>query len=118
MSNDSDEVIVLWEAVKIAPPEFRLYYDKDTGNVITYTGSNFPTTGDYIVIDRDTFLACRPEVRVINGKISTDSANAVVHKLMPFTEGGQACAEEDISIVVDEDYSGMKMNWKMVTYEL
>jgi len=118
MSKNSDDVIVLWEAPKIVPPEFRVYYDKGTGQVLFYTGSNFPTTGDYIVIDAITFAAGRPDIRILNGKISTVQAHSVVSKLMPIGEEGQLCAKEDISIVVDESYLGKKTNWKMVIYEI
>ena len=113
---NSKEVVVIWEAPKIVPPEFRLYYDEN-GNVICYTCAKLE--GNHIIIDAPTFAAARPDIRVINGKISTVQAHAVVSKLMPepIWKEGQACAAEDISIVVDPTYLGMTMYWKMVSYE-
>jgi hypothetical protein len=114
--NNQEEFIVLWEAPKLEPPEFRLYYDEH-GAVVCYTGDK-STTGNYIVIDVLTFAQARPDVRVINGKISTVSPNAVVHKLMPSNDEGIDCSLEDISIVVDDLYFDKKQKWKLTTYEL
>jgi hypothetical protein len=111
---EQEQYQVIFEAPKIIPPELRLYYD-DKGKVITYTCEKLE--GDYIVIDAATFAAARPDVRIIDGKISTVAPNAVVSKLMPDTEGVE-CPEEDISIVASSNYKGKKTKWKMVTYEL
>lgn len=113
-TQQEEEYIVLFQAPVIVPPEFRLYYD-DKGRVITYTCDK--PEGNYIVIDAMTFAAARPDVRVIDGKISTVHPNAVVSKLMP-QEEGVACPEEDVSIIADEKYKGKTTKWKMVTYEL
>ena len=43
-----DDFVIIFEAPKIVPPEFRLYYD-DTGRVICYTCEKLP--GKYIVIE-------------------------------------------------------------------
>ena len=40
MSDTKEDCIIIWEAPKIVPPEFRLYYD-DAGRVITYTSEKF-----------------------------------------------------------------------------
>jgi hypothetical protein len=115
MEEKQEEFVVIFEAPKLVPPEFRLYYD-DKGKVITYTCEKLE--GDnYIVIDAATFAQARPDIRVINGKISTVAPNAVVSKVMP-SEEGISCPIEDISIVVNSDYKGKKTKWKMVTYEL
>ncbi len=108
----SEEVIVLWEAPKIIPPEFRLYYD-DKGAVVCYTCQQLE--GNYIIIDALTFAAARPDVRVIDGKISTVNTNAVVYKLMPNNDGTK-CSNDDVSIVVDSDQDGT--HWKLNIYEL
>lgn len=108
------ELIIVWEAPKIIPPEFRLYYDEQ-GKVICYTCEKLD--GNYIVIDARTFAEGRPDVRVINGKISTVNSNAIVSKLMPDTTG-QLTTEEDISIIVDQSYKGKTTTWKIHTYEL
>jgi hypothetical protein len=114
--NNQEEYIIIWEAPKIEPPEFRLYYDEH-GAVICYTGDK-SITGNYIVIDALTFAQARPDVRVIDGKISTVAPNAVVHKLMPHDSVGVDCYSEDISIIVDNNEHTRTQKWKLVTYEL
>ena len=113
-TEDKQDYVILWEQPKLEPPEFRLYYD-DKGNVICYTGDK-SITGNYIVIDALTFAAARPDVRVIDGNISTVAPNAVVHKLMPNENEGVDCHVEDISIIIDT--AGKKQKWKLTTYEL
>jgi hypothetical protein len=106
--------IVLFEAPEIKTPEFRLYYD-DKGKVICYTCEEL--VGSYIIVDTSTFAQARPDVRVVDGRITTVTANAVVSKLMP-CDSGKQCIKEDISIIVDREFTGEVTNWKMVTYEL
>jgi hypothetical protein len=106
--------IILFEAPEIKTPEFRLYYD-EKGKVICYTCEKL--AGNYIIVDAVTFAQARPDVRVVDGKITTVTANAVVSKLMP-CDSGQICAKEDISLVVDKKFKGEITNWKMITYEL
>lgn len=112
---DQVETVIIWEAPKISPPEFRLYYD-DAGKVITYTCEKMP--GQYIVIDAKTYAEARPDVRVIDGKISTAQPNAVVYKLMPSLTEGTPCVEEDISIIADSLYTGKTTKWNLTVYEL
>lgn len=116
IENNQEEFMIVWEAPVIVPPEFRLYYDEH-GAVVCYTGDK-SITGNYIVIDALTFAQARPDVRVIDGKISTVAPNAVVHKLMPNETEGIDCYMEDISILVDSLYSDKTQKWKLVTYEL
>ena len=108
------EHVILWEQPPLEKPEFRLYYD-DKGKVVCYSCEKIE--GTYIVIDASTYAAGRPDVRVIEGKISTAVPSLVVSKLMPNTEG-VSCAEEDISIVVDDKYKDKIIKWKLNTYEL
>jgi hypothetical protein len=114
--NDQEEYVILWEQPKLEPPEFRLYYD-ERGDVICYTGDK-SITGNYIVIDTLTFAQARPDVRVVDGKISTVAPNAVVHKLMPSKDKGVDCHPEDISILVDKKDYDKTQKWKLTTYEL
>lgn len=114
MENTNESVFV-WEAPKIITPEFRLYYD-EAGRVVCYTCEKLE--GNYIVIDAKAFAEGRPDVRVIDGKITNVSTASVVAKLMPNDNNGQLCVQEDISIIVDETYSGETIKWKMKTYEL
>ena len=108
------EHVILWEQPPLEKPEFRLYYD-DKGKVVCYSCEKIE--GAYIIIDAATYAAGRPDVRVIDGKISTAVPSLVVSKLMPNIEG-VSCAEEDISIVVDSNYKDKIIKWKLNTYEL
>jgi hypothetical protein len=110
------EYVIIWEQPIMEPPEFRLYYD-DTGAVICYTGDK-SIIGNYIVIDAQTFAAARPDVRVIDGRISTASPKSVVYKVMPNIDEGVACVVEDVSIIADSLYKGKTKKWKLNIYEL
>ena len=105
--------IVIYETVEAPKPEFRLYYD-DSGKVLFYTCEK--PEGNYIVIDAQTYAAGRPDVRVIDGKVSLATPNAVVSKLMPDSNEGQLCLLEDISIIADNESNAQR--WKLTTYEL
>lgn len=114
MNNNEEDVIIFWEAPKIVPPEFRLYYEKDTGKVICYTCEKLD--GDYIIIDAITYAQARPDVRVLNEKISTVQNHCIVSKLMPNLFSGQDCEAEDVSIINIDKINSVK--WKLNTYEL
>lgn len=114
MTTENEEYIVIWEAPVIVPPEFRLYYD-DKGKVVCYTCEKLE--GNYIVIDARTYAEGRPDLRIIDGKISTVQPSAVVYKLMPGDQGTE-CAVEDISIITDSEYKGKTQKWKLNIYEL
>ena len=114
--NNKEEFIVIWEQPPLEKPEFRLYYD-DKGAVICYTGDK-SMVGNYIVIDAQTFAAARPDLRIIDGRISTASPKSVVYKLMPDSIEGVECHPEDISVVVNSTYVGKKQKWKLNIYEL
>lgn len=112
---EDSEHLVIWEAPVVVPPELRLYYD-DTGHVVCYTCEKLD--GNYIVIDALTFAQGRPDIRVVDGRISTVSSNLVVSKLIP-SDDGISCSVDDISIVITEpDYQGTVQKWKLHTYEL
>ena len=114
MSNtQDDEVIVLWEAPKIVPPEFRLYYDEDTGKVIFYTCEK--PEGQYIVIDTFTYAECRFDIKVIDGKIVKPQDSIIIEK-MEMSDEGYNTAFEDVNILVN-DYSGKTLKWKLKRYE-
>lgn len=113
IENNEEDYVIIWEAPKIEPPEFRLYYD-DKGKVITYTCDKLP--GNYIVIDAVTYAQARPDIQVIDGKITTVQPNAVVFKLMP-SPIGIKCATEDISIIVTDNYENIT-RWNLNIYEL
>ena len=109
-----DDRVIIFEAPKIIPPEFRLYYD-ETGRVICYTCEKLQ--GNYIIIDKDTFAEGRPDIRVVDGKISKIKPKAVISKLVNGNTG-MRCAADDISVAVDEKYNGNTIQWELMTYEL
>lgn len=116
IEDNQQEYVVIWEQPKMEPPEFRLYYDEN-GSVICYIGDK-SMTGNYIVIDAQTFAAARPDIRVIDGRLSTAGPKSVVYKLMPNSDEGVDCIAEDISIIADSSYDGEKTKWKLNIYEL
>ena len=113
--NDNEEPIFYFEAPKIVPPEFRLYYD-EKGHVVTYTCEKLE--GNYVVIDAHTFAQARPDVRVVDGKLSTVQPAMVITKLMPDDNNGVLCAKEDVSIVVQPNHAGKVQKWNLNIYEL
>lgn len=113
--NENEDYIMVFEAPKIEPPEFRLYYDETNGKVLFYTCEK--PEGKFIVVDQLTFACARPDVRVIDGRLSTVNPSAIISKLQPDTLLGNKCATEDISIVVEDD-SVDTTQWVLITYEL
>lgn len=113
--NENEEQVIIWEAPKIVPPEFRLYYD-DKGKVVTYTCEKLE--GNYIVIDKFIFAQARPDVRVIDGKLVNQADTVVVTRLVQDAEGDVRCASEDVSIIVDDTYTSPSIKWKLKVYEL
>lgn len=117
-----EDYVIIWEAKPLIKPEYRLYYD-DKGYVLFYTCAKpgdppDPPDGKFLIIDSATYAAGRPDIRVVEGKITTVSTSTVVSKLMPSEVEGKICAEEDISIVVDNTYKGNVTKWKLTIYEL
>jgi len=113
--SETEDYVLVFEAPVIVPPEFRLYYDEETGKVLFYTCEK--PEGKYIVIDSITFACARQDVRVVNGKLSTVNPSSIVSKLKPSDSIGTRCLREDISIVADEDSTDVQ-TWKLMTYEL
>lgn len=113
--NDAENYVLVFEAPKIEPPEFRLYYDEDTGKVLFYTCEK--PEGKFIIIDSVTFACARQDVRVIDGKLSTVNPASIVSKLKPTTSGGIKTLREDISMIADSESVDIQQ-WKLITYEL
>jgi hypothetical protein len=93
--------------------ELRLYYD-DNGDCICYTCEDLE--GNYLVIDSQTFAEGRPDVKVINGELIKPSSKVNIVKLV-ISDTGTICAEEDVGIVVDEQYIGPVLKWEEKLYE-
>lgn len=94
--------------------EFRVYFDDD-GKILFYTCEK--PEGNYITIDKDTFAAARPDLRVVNGKLVALIPGVTITKYKTSDTDGINCASEDICIVVDEKHKN-KQKWKLTSYEL
>lgn len=81
------------------PVEFRLYYDND-GSVLFYTCEK--PEGQYIVIDNEEYAACKMNIKVIDGKIFKN--HGIVFAQLVHAIDGIACAKQDVSIIVTDDY--------------
>lgn len=113
---ENNDTIIVWEAPKIVPPEFRLYYDEH-GKVICYTCEKLE--GNYIVIDKTTYAEARPDIRVVDKKISRNLAMSVITKLAVVNDNdiGVTCDTDDVSIIVNENYIGNTKKWGLKIYE-
>lgn len=94
----------------INPPKifYRLYYD-DEGKPLFYSMEDLP--GNYIEIDKDTYLIGSGRIRVINGQIKHLKVGVPIQKLVP-DQTGIPCATHDVTVVVDESAEHVKWNLK------
>jgi len=118
-TDNDEEYITVWEAPKIEAPEFRLYYKKD-GTVDCYTCEKLE--GNYIVIDSGVFAEARPDIKVIDGRISRNRPKAIVQKYKPSTSG-TLTSIDDISIIIDATKIKSKdakrvQHWELQTHEI
>lgn len=112
---NKEDYVMFFEAPKIEPPEFRLYYEEGTGKVLFYSCEK--PEGKFIVIDSVTFACARQDVRVIDGKLSTVAPACIISKIVP-SETGITCLKDDISIIATGDTDVEIQNWKLSVYEL
>jgi hypothetical protein len=104
-----------WKAVATvdwtvpAPPEFRVYYDPDTGSIIEYTTEHRP--GQFILVDRETFARNRFEPLIRDGKMTWP--RQPIAKLIPDTQG-TGCDPRDITII---GHAPHVQHWRLKTYE-
>ena len=110
-----EDFVIVWEAPPIVKPEFRLYYD-EKGKVLFYTSEK--PEGNYIVVDALTYAEGRPDLRVVDGRLSTVNQGSVVSKLVQDKSEGVECSIEDVSIIVPKKCKVKKIKWKLQTYEL
>lgn len=108
-----DDIVIIYEAPKIKPPEFRLYYDEE-GKVLFYSGQE--QEGKYVIIDAQTYAEGRMDLRIINGKILRNQDGSVIAKLKPDANEGITCHKDDISIVVPHNFKNLQ-KWKLNIYE-
>lgn len=77
-----------------APVFYRLYYNEH-GHPIVYTMEDLP--GNYIDVDRETYVIGSPMVRVINKKL-VHLTLKTSEKLRP-SNSGTPCHPQDVTIV-------------------
>ena len=93
------------------PPVFyRLYYD-ETGQPLFYSMENLP--GNYIEVDKSTYLRSPAHVRVRNGKL-VEIVTTVSKKLVIGTTG-TPCDPRDVCVVVRPEQEHIK--WDLKVYE-
>ena len=120
MSEDNnEEYILVWDAPVIEAPEFRLYYKED-GSVDFYTCDK--PEGNYIIIDALAFAEARPDIKVVNRRITRIRPHAIVQKLKPRSTG-QLTSITDISIIIDskkiKDKDDIRVqHWELCNHEI
>ena len=116
---NNEEYTLIWDAPVIEAPEFRLYYKED-GSVDFYTCDK--PEGKHIVIDALAFAEARPDIKVVNRRITKIRPHAIVQKLKPSTVG-QFTSASDISIIIDstkinDKDHGRVQHWELCDYEI
>ena len=94
------------------PVTYRLYYHAD-GTARFYTMEDLP--GDYILVDRETYVADCRNVRVVQGKLIFVPPTRTVKLLQPSTDAGTACHPQDVAVVVADVQPHTK--WSVVQHE-
>jgi hypothetical protein len=94
------EFMAIWQSQQATPTEleYRLYYD-DQGFPLCYSTEKIP--GQYIVIDKQTYVDGSKHIRIINGQIKV--VKIVYGKKLVPAQQGQACHSTDVAIVVGAD---------------
>lgn len=109
---DGTEFIVI-EKQELPVVEFRVYYDEH-GTILFYTTEKLE--GNYIVIDKQTYIEARYDLCVIDKKLVKKVKGITIRKYKPEITG-IACHNEDISILVKNDFK-QNQKWKLHINEL
>ena len=97
-----------WEPqAELKPPLYRVYYNEQ-GYPLFLTNEDLP--GNYIDIDRETFVDFPKYVRVVAGKLELLQVHHV-SKLVP-GKSGTPCAPTDVSVVVSSEQQHVKWSLK------
>jgi hypothetical protein len=100
MSNETTEnfwkAFNSWNPEPPKPPSFRLYYN-ELGDPIVYTMEELQ--GQYIEVDRETYLNSLMNVKVRDGKLIIIPRSTQVRKLKPNQSTGTDCDARDICVV-------------------
>lgn len=109
---EGQEFIII-ESQEPSVLEFRVYYSKN-GNILFYTTENLE--GDYLVIDKQTYIEARYDLCVVNKKLVKKVKGITIRKYKPDPKG-ISCHKEDISVLVKGNFKH-KQKWKLHTDEL
>jgi len=93
----------------IAQPEYRLYYDPESGTPLFYSMED--EQGTYIVVDKKTYNQGNYHCRVEKGKLLNLNITGNFRKLVP-SNSGTSTHPTNIMIVSEKG-----TNWKLKTYE-
>jgi len=93
----------------ISQPEYRLYYDPESGAPLFYSMDNEP--GTYIVVDKKTYNQGNYHCRVEKGKMINLSIIGNYHKLVP-AGTGVTTHIDNIMILTETG-----QNWAIKNYE-
>ena len=115
MSDTTENFWKAWEEEVPTPAKifYRLYYN-DTGSLICYTMEDLP--GNYIEVDRETYVLGSPNVKVVDGKLIKIQPKMHITKLYPNAIDGIECDPRDVCVVVAQDQPHTK--WNVKTYEI
>ena len=106
------KVLAQFEWPEPRPVTYRLYHNAD-GTPKFYTMEDLP--GDYILVDRETYVADCRHVRVVQGKLIFVAPTRTVKLLQPSADAGTACHPQDVAVVVSGYQPHTK--WSMVQNE-
>lgn len=110
MDDTTKNFLEVWNNWQYEPPKpvfYRCYY-RDDGTVITYSMEELP--GNYIEVDRETFLEFPTDVRIQNGKLIRLPKASTVSKLWQ-DDHGTPCHPQDITIIVSPDQPCIKWRY-------
>jgi len=109
MSDAFFEALKGLEPQKTVHPEYRLYYDKNSGEPLFYSMENEP--GTYIVVDQQTYSIGNYHCVVKDGKIINLNTVGAYRKLIP-SDTGTTTHPDNIMIIAKTG-----THWKTKTYE-
>lgn len=99
-----------WNPPPPAPVFYRLYHN-ERGQPLFYTMEDLP--GNYIEVDRETYLISPTNARVIDGRLVLNEIRQF-NKLRP-GQDGTCCAPTNVAIVVEPEESHIK--WSLDNHE-
>jgi hypothetical protein len=106
-TNNFWEAFAAWNPEPPKPVFYRLYYNEQ-GIPLLYTMEDL--TGNYIEVDRETYLRSPTNCRIVDNKLVILESQQF-NKLKP-SNVGVSCAVDNICIVVDADKKNIKWSLK------